>query len=342
MEYVLGGLRLGAHTAVGKGHVRGDLGVEVVTHHNHVEQLGLRVNAERQRGVCRRGQHKWHRGHLQQVGSMSATCALGVVGVDGAAIDSGDSILYITTLVEGVGVDGHLYIMVVGHLQRGTYCGRSRAPILVNLQAAGSRLDLLNKRFLARAVTLAQETYIYRQTLGRLQHGLDVPATRGDGSAVTAVAWPYTATKQRCYTVAQGCIGLLWRDEVNVAIDSSRCEDKVLTRDSIGGCTCDHVGRYALHDIGVTRTANASYATIFHTHVCLYYAQHGVYYCHVGNNQVKRAFVRGYSVRKAHTVTQSLASAIHHLVAVATQVTFNLDIEVAVAQSDFVAHCWAE
>ena len=45
VQHALGDDRLGAHPALGEGHVRGDLGVEVVADHDHVEQFGHRVDA---------------------------------------------------------------------------------------------------------------------------------------------------------------------------------------------------------------------------------------------------------------------------------------------------------
>ncbi len=45
------GLRLGTHAALGEGHVGRNLGIEVVAHHDHVEELGLRVDAERRVGL---------------------------------------------------------------------------------------------------------------------------------------------------------------------------------------------------------------------------------------------------------------------------------------------------
>ena len=53
VQHVLRGLRFGAHAALGEGHVRRNLRIEVVADHNHVEQLGLGIDAERQGGIGR-------------------------------------------------------------------------------------------------------------------------------------------------------------------------------------------------------------------------------------------------------------------------------------------------
>ena len=41
MENVLGRLGFGSYTAFGKCHIARDIGVKVVTYHNHVKQFGL-------------------------------------------------------------------------------------------------------------------------------------------------------------------------------------------------------------------------------------------------------------------------------------------------------------
>ena len=53
MQNVLGSLRLRADTTLGKGHVGGYAGVEVVAHHNHIKELGLRIDAVGERRVGR-------------------------------------------------------------------------------------------------------------------------------------------------------------------------------------------------------------------------------------------------------------------------------------------------
>ena len=73
--------------------VRRDLRVEVVADHDHVEQLGLRVDAVRQRRVGRARQHVELAGHLQDVRRVAAAGALGVEGVDRAALERGDRVL---------------------------------------------------------------------------------------------------------------------------------------------------------------------------------------------------------------------------------------------------------
>ena len=49
---------------------------------------------------------------------MTTACALGVVGVDRAAVDGGNGVLHIAALVKRVGVDCHLHIVALRNIQR--------------------------------------------------------------------------------------------------------------------------------------------------------------------------------------------------------------------------------
>ena len=73
-------------------------------------------------------------------------------------------------LVERVGVDGDLDVVLVGHLQAGVDDGERRAPVLVELQAAGPGLDHVAQRLVQAAVALAEYADVDRQPLERLEH----------------------------------------------------------------------------------------------------------------------------------------------------------------------------
>ena len=93
MQDVLGRDGLAADAALGEGDVLGDVGVEVVAHHQHVEMLFQRVDREGPRRVGGGRQHVREARHLDDVGRMAAAGAFGVEGVDGAALEGGDRVL---------------------------------------------------------------------------------------------------------------------------------------------------------------------------------------------------------------------------------------------------------
>src|SRR5439155_20480045 len=92
VQDVLGGDGLAPDAALGEGDVLGDVGVEVVTHHQHVEMLLQRVHRERARRVGGGRQHVPQARDLDDVGRVPAAGALGVEGVDGAALEGGNRV----------------------------------------------------------------------------------------------------------------------------------------------------------------------------------------------------------------------------------------------------------
>ena len=140
VEDVLGADRLGPDAALGEGHVLGDRPRQVMADHQHVEVLVDRVDGERPGRVGARGQDVGQAGDLDDVRGVAAAGPLGVVGVDRPALDRGDRVLDEPGLVERVGVDGDLDVVLVGHRQAGVDGGGRGAPVLVELQAAGAGL----------------------------------------------------------------------------------------------------------------------------------------------------------------------------------------------------------
>ena len=76
---------------------------------------------------------------------MAASCTLRVVGVDGPSVYRGYGVLHKTRLVQRIGVDGHLHPELLGHSQTGVNRSRCGAPILMELETTGTRLDLLGQ-----------------------------------------------------------------------------------------------------------------------------------------------------------------------------------------------------
>src|SRR3546814_2117989 len=85
--------------------------------HQHVEMFVDRVDRERTGGVGRRGDDVGEARQLDDVRRMPAARAFGVEGVDGAALEGGDSILDEAALVQRVGMDHHLDVHPVGDRQ---------------------------------------------------------------------------------------------------------------------------------------------------------------------------------------------------------------------------------
>ena len=105
MQDVLRGDGLAADAAFGEGDVLGDVRVQVVADHEHIEMFVERVGRVGPGGVGGAGQHVGQAGDAQDVRGVAAAGALGMEGVDGAALEGGDGVLDEAGFVEGVRVD---------------------------------------------------------------------------------------------------------------------------------------------------------------------------------------------------------------------------------------------
>ena len=143
VEHVLGADRLGPDAALGERHVLGDAPRQVMADHQHVEVLVDRVDGERPGRVGAGRQDVGQAGDLDDVRGVAAAGAFGVEAVDRPALDRRDRVVDEPALVERVGVDGDLDVVLVGHRQAGVDDGEGGAPVLVELQAAGAGLDLV-------------------------------------------------------------------------------------------------------------------------------------------------------------------------------------------------------
>lgn len=170
VQDVLGGDGLGADARLGEGHVLGDVARQVVADHEHVEVLVERVARVRPRRVRAARQHVLVLHHRDDVGRVPAARALGVVRVDRAARERRDGRLDVPGLVERVRVDEALHVELVAHPQARVDGRRRRAPVLVQLEPALPRQDLLPERPRRAVVALARDADVHRQLVAGLQH----------------------------------------------------------------------------------------------------------------------------------------------------------------------------
>src|SRR5437899_3028976 len=115
---------------------------------------------------------------------MSTTRAFGVVGMDGAVADGRYRRLDEPCFVDRVGVDRHLHVELVGHAQASVDSGGRRPPVLMELEATGSRAYLFRQRLRCAAVPFAEETDIDRPGIGGLQHAREVPCPWRTGGGI--------------------------------------------------------------------------------------------------------------------------------------------------------------
>ncbi len=243
---------------------------------------------------------------------MAAARALGVEGVDGAALERGDGVLHEAALVQRVGVDHHRHVEPVGDRQAAIDRGGRGAPILVQLHAGRAGAQHLLQRRRAGGVALGGERQVDRQRLRRLQHARQVPRARRAGGGGGAGGRAGAAAEQGGDAGRQRLLHLLRADEVDVRVDAAGGQDLALAGDHLGAGADDDV-HAGLH-VRVAGLADARDAAVRMRDVGLDDAPM-VDDQRVGDDGVDRA-LRLAALGLAHAVADHLAAAELHLLAV--------------------------
>ncbi len=333
MKDVFGGNRLATDAAFGKGHVFGNARVQVMAHHQHVQVFVDGVAGERPGWVGGAGQHVGEATGLDDVWRVTATGTFGVVGVDGAALEGGEGGFDKAGFVEGVAVDRHLHVVLVGDAQAVVDTRRRGAPVLVQLQANGTGLHLFDQRLRQAGVALAGEADVHRERVGGLEHARQVPWAGGAGGGVGAGGRPGAAADHGGDAAGQCFFDLLRANEVDVGIDAAGGEDHALTGDHFGA-GADTDGHAGL-DVRVAGLADGKDAAVLQADVGLDDAP-VVDDQRVGDQGVDH--LMGEQLALALAIADHLAAAELHFFAVDGEVLFDFDEQLGVGQADLVTN----
>ena len=345
MQHVFSSNRFRTDTAFSKSSVRRDSRVQVVAHADHVKQLGLGVHTKGQAGVGRRRQHVHEAGCTNDVRCVTTAATFRVECVDGTAFKRSDGVFHIARLIQRVGVDGHLHIVLVGNAQAGTNGVGCSTPVFVDLECAHASFELLNQRRFAStlvcsSLTFAHQAHVQRHSLLRTQHLLNVEHARCYGRSVGTVSRTKTTSNQRCTATSQCGVVNLRADRVHVGVDTPSGHDGGAAVDGVGSGTASHARRNTSHGVGVTSLADTHNLAVLDADVGLDHALHCVNDGGVGQHQIQTACAAGCGVVETHTVTQRFTTAEHGLIAVAgTQIFFNFNKQIGVTEANLVADC---
>jgi len=268
---------------------------------------------------------------------MAATGTFGVIGVDGTALERAQGGFDETGLVEGVGVDRHLHVVLVGDAQAIVDARRGGAPVFVQLEADGAGLDLLDQRLRQAGVALAGEADVHRERVGGLKHARQVPRAGGAGGGVGTGRRPGAAADHGGDAAHQRLFDLLWADEVDVRVDAAGSEDHAFTGDHFGA-GADGDGHVRLY-VRVTGLADSSDAPVLETDVGFDDAP-VVDDQRIGDQRVDH--FGGEQLALALAIADDFAAAEFHLFAVSGEVFFDFDPQLGVCQAHLVADGGAE
>ncbi len=335
MQHVLGGDGLLANPALGKSHVLGDVLVEMVADHQHIEMLVDGIYGEGPGRIGRGGQYVGLAAEPHNIWRVSAAGTLGVIGVDRPALEGCARGFDKSRLVECVGMDADLHIVVFGHRQAGVYRRRGSTPILVQLEPAGPALDLLDQPRPQRRIALAEKTEVQRPGIGGLQHHADIESARGTGGGVSTCRRARTATEHRGDSRGHGFFDLLGANKMHMCVERPGRQDHLLASYHLGGDADDHPLIDPRHDIRVAGFADSGDAPVLDADIGLVDAGI-VEHQRIGNHQIQR-LILARSALLAHSIAQDLAAAKLALFAVDGVILLDLDDQVGISQADPVA-----
>ena len=308
-------------------------GVEVMAHHQHVEMLVDGVAGERPGRIGGRRQHVAQARHLDDVRRMAAAGALGVEGVNGAALERLDGVLHEAGFVERIGVDHHLDVVIVGDRKTAIDGGRRGAPILVQLQRTGAGLDHLLERGRTRGIALAGKAEIDREGIGGLDHAREVPGPGRAGGRIGAGRRPGAAAQHRGDARHQGFLDLLGADEMNVGVEAAGGENLAFAGDHLGA-GADHQRDVGL-DVRIAGLADAGDLAVLDADIGLHDPP-VIEDQRIGDDGIERAGPVG-DLALAHAVADHLAAAELHLLPVGGEILLDLDDQIGIGEPHAVA-----
>ncbi len=251
VQHVLGAHGAGPDPVAGHRGVTGQVGLEVVGGDDHAEVLAQGVPAERQGGIGGGADDVRHARHLQHIGHVAAAAALDVEGVDRPAVEHPEGVLDGQALVEAVGVQGDLDVVLLGHPQRGVQRAGVRSHVLVHLEAAGAALgEGLHQRGLVGGGAPAEEADVDRPGVEGVE-GVPQRPGRVDADAPDRAE---LLADDRGDAGGERGLHDPRREQVDVGVDGAGGGDQALAGDD-GGAGADH-DVHAVQGVGVAGPAD--------------------------------------------------------------------------------------
>src|ERR1700674_1385919 len=217
-------------------------------------------------------------------------------------------------------MNGHLHVHLVSDAEAVVDRGRSGSPVLVQLEAHRTGLDLLAQRCRKTRVSLAQKAEIHRECISGLEHGLHMPDTRGASGCAGTGRRAGSSADHGSDSGHERFFDLLRADEMDMAVNAARRDDHPLASDDFGAGAdrYRHVGL----NVGVARLANGADAAVLDSNVRLDDSppvdDEGV-----GDDGI--GYVGIHALALTHSIANHLAATKLDLLAVRGEVDLDLD-----------------
>mmetsp|Transcript_5452 Transcript_5452/g.16706 ORF Transcript_5452/g.16706 Transcript_5452/m.16706 type:complete len:276 (+) Transcript_5452:1246-2073(+) len=234
-----------------------------------------------------------------------------------------------------------LHVMLITEGEARVDRCRRGAPILVQLVARGASLENLEHARGVAGVALTREAEVEWETVGRLDHHLDMIRRGRARCSSCACRRPDAATIQSSNAGRNGFLDDLRADPVHMGVDSACGDDELLARDRVGGHARDHTRGDAIHAVRIARLADAHDARAFDANVRLHHTEDWVDNESVGDDGVQ-SIVSIAARRLAHALAQHFPAAKLQLIAVHREVLLDLSQQAGVSQLDAIPNGRAE
>ena len=339
VKHILRRDRLRSNTGICKCNILRNVFIEMVANHQHIEMLIERILRKWHCRICRGRKHIRSGSCADDIRGMTATCALGMIGVDCSPINRSERILNASTLVQRIRMNCDLNIILVCDIETMVDDCRCCTPVLMNLESHRACLDLLDQRCLIRTVSFSEKTEIHRILLRRLEHSRKIPRSRCARRRICTVCRSGSSSDHRRHARKQRAVNLLRTDEMNVRVDSARSHNHPLGCESFCRSADRHSRCDSIHDIRIARFSDADNLSVLNSDVRLVDSRviHNQRIC---QHQIEISVRTRRLHRLTHAIADRLSTTELDLISVARHIVFHPRNQIGICKPNPISGCW--
>src|SRR5215831_15868441 len=231
-------------------------------------------------------------------------------------------------------MDQDLHIHVVRDGKTAIDGSGRRAPVLVQLQTAYAGFDLLDDTRGPACVALAEKAEVHRESIGRLEHALDVPRPRRAGRRCRPGRGSCPSSHHGRHTGIERLFDLLRTNVMDVRIDPTGGDDLAFSCDDL--CARPNYDIHMRLHIGIAGLADRGNQPILYCDVGLHDAPM-VKYQAVRDDGVDGPLA-ARSLRLPHTIANDFSAAEFDFLPVSREILLHLDEQIGICEANFVSN----